>query len=523
MPDNDTNLSALERVTDSAPAYLSLEDLLVELLDPIKALLQADTAAILLLDPDRRVLRARAARGIEEEVRQGVTVPLGAGFAGRIAAQQRPVAIEDLDRADVVNPLLRLKGIRSLLGVPLVDEGRVVGVLHVGALRRRHFDDGDVRLLQATADRVTPAIDRAQSSEQRALTEALQRHLLPARLPEIPGLRVSAKYQPAAGERFGGDWYDVFGFADGRIGLAIGDVTGRGLAAAATMAEIRTALRAYALLPQPLVQIVSLLNALMLSSGTRASVTLAVFALDLEASELVGVSVGHPPALLLRADGSRELGVPASGPPLGSPLSFGYEVQRIPFPPGSALVLYTDGLIERATESIDAGLGRLLAPDLDEPGSLSLADRTFVRAGIEDPSDDDVAVLAIETEPLDQTLELTFASDPSVLASMRRTIDRWLTSQRVEGAQRSEITTACSEAAANAIAHAYGTGADSFTVNTRAADEEIIVMVSDNGSWRARAPGSGGRGIDLMRALVDDVAIDCDESGTLVTLRAVRR
>jgi anti-sigma regulatory factor (Ser/Thr protein kinase)/CBS domain-containing protein len=523
MTDSDTNPSALEPITDSALAYLSLEDLLAELLDRIRVLLRADTAVILLVDPDRRVLRARAARGIEEEVRQGVTVPLGAGFAGRIAAQQRPIAIEDLDDADVVNPLLRLKGIRSLLGVPLVDEGRVVGVLHVGALRRRHFDDGDVHLLQATADRVALAIDSAQSSEQRALTEALQRHLLPVRLPTIPGLRVSAKYQPAAGARLGGDWYDVFGFGDGRIGLAIGDVSGRGVAAAATMAEIRTALRAYALLQQPLVRIVSLLNGLMLSGCPRASVTLALFALDLEASELVGVSVGHPPSLLLRADGSRELVVSASGPPLGSSLSFGYEVQRIPFPPGSALVLYTDGLIERRTESIDAGLGRLLAADLDGKRSMSLADRTFALARIEYPSDDDVAVLAIESEPLDKSLELTLSSDPSVLASMRRTINRWLASQRVERDQRGEITSACSEAAANAIAHAYGPGAESFTVNTRAAGEEIIVTVGDHGSWRLPVSGSGGRGLDLMRALVDDVAIERGASGTLVTLRAVRR
>ena len=364
MTDTDTNPSVLGLIPDSGLAYLSLEDLLVEVLDRVRALLRADTAVILLVDPDRRVLRARAARGIEEEVRQGVTVPLGAGFAGRIAAQQRPIAIEDLDHADVVNPLLRLKGIRSLLGVPLVDEGRVVGVLHVGALRRRHFDDGDVRLLQATADRVALAIDSAQSSEQRALTEALQRHLLPARLPTIPGLRVSAKYQPAAGARLGGDWYDVFGFGDGRIGLAIGDVSGRGVAAATTMAEIRTALRAYALLGQPLVRIVSLLNGLMLSGCPRASGTLALFALDPEASELVGVSVGHPPALLLRADGSRELVVSASGPPLGTNLSFGYEMQRIPFPPG----VDREGLRTRAVGVRDrvgrsrADIGREHAP-----------------------------------------------------------------------------------------------------------------------------------------------------------------
>ena len=131
--------AAVERITDSALAYLSLEDLLVELLDRIREILAADTAAILLLDPERRVLVARAARGIEEEVRQGVTIPLGGGFAGRIAAEGRPVAIEDVDHAEILNPILRLKGIRSLLGVPLIVEGRVIGVLHVGTLAPSAF------------------------------------------------------------------------------------------------------------------------------------------------------------------------------------------------------------------------------------------------------------------------------------------------------------------------------------------------------------------------------------------------
>ena len=188
--------AAVERITDSALAYLSLEDLLVELLDRIREILGADTAAILLLDPDRRVLVARAARGIEEEVRQGVTIPLGGGFAGRIAAEGRPVAIEDVDHAEIFNPILRLKGIRSLLGVPLIVEGRVIGVLHVGTLAPRRFEDEDVRLLQTAADRAALAIERAQLSEQRAMAEALQRHLLPHQLPEVPGFGSARSISP---------------------------------------------------------------------------------------------------------------------------------------------------------------------------------------------------------------------------------------------------------------------------------------------------------------------------------------
>ena len=126
--------AAVAQVTGPELAYFSLESLLEELLERVREILQADTAAILLLDRDREVLVARAARGIEEEVRTGVQIPVGRGFAGRIAAERRPIAIEDVDHADILNPLLRLRGIRSLLGVPLLVEGRVVGVMHVGTL-----------------------------------------------------------------------------------------------------------------------------------------------------------------------------------------------------------------------------------------------------------------------------------------------------------------------------------------------------------------------------------------------------
>ena len=173
---------------------------------------------MLLLDEDRSVLVARAARGLEEEVRQGVQIPLARGFAGRVAAQMRPIVIEDLSHADVVNPILRQKGIHSMLGVPLHVEGRVIGVMHVGTLQRRLFDEDDVSVLQLAADRAALAIDNARLAEQRAVTEVMQRTLLPDALPEVPGLRFSAKYLPAgSGVRIGGDWYDVLQLENGRL------------------------------------------------------------------------------------------------------------------------------------------------------------------------------------------------------------------------------------------------------------------------------------------------------------------
>ena len=129
-------LGRIQWVTDAALAHLDVSELLTELLDRTRELLQVDTAAVLLLDPDAEVLIATAARGIEEEVTQGVRIPFGRGFAGRIAAEIRPVILDRVDHTTVLNPILRDRGIRSLLGVPLVDQGVVLGVLQPGPGQR---------------------------------------------------------------------------------------------------------------------------------------------------------------------------------------------------------------------------------------------------------------------------------------------------------------------------------------------------------------------------------------------------
>jgi signal transduction histidine kinase len=158
-------LRRLQLVTDAALAHLRLDDLLEALLTRTRDALDADTCAVLLLDETGAELVARAAVGLEEEVERGVRIPVGRGFAGRIAAERRPVVIEDVDHAEVVNPLLREKGVRSLVGAPLVVEARVIGVLHVGTLVPRRFEPADVELLQLVADRVAIAIEHARLFE----------------------------------------------------------------------------------------------------------------------------------------------------------------------------------------------------------------------------------------------------------------------------------------------------------------------------------------------------------------------
>jgi signal transduction histidine kinase len=165
----------LQTVTDAALAHLRLDELLGALLERTRQILDVDTCAILLLDEETNELVAQAALGIEEEVEQGVRVPVGAGFAGRIAAEKRPVILDEVDHEHVLNPLLREKGIKSMLGVPLVVEGEVRGVFHVGSLRPRAFDEGEVELLQLVADRAALAIEHARLFEaERAARERIE-------------------------------------------------------------------------------------------------------------------------------------------------------------------------------------------------------------------------------------------------------------------------------------------------------------------------------------------------------------
>jgi len=517
---SESRRNHLLSITDSALGYMSLEDMLSELLERIRDSLEVDTAAVLLLDEDRGVLVARAARGLEEEVRQGVQVPLARGFAGRVAAEARPIII-DLDHAEVVNPILRQKGIRSMLGVPVHVEDRVIGVMHIGTLVRRDFDEDDVTLLQLASDRAALAIDTARISEQRAVTAIMQRTLLPDALPEIPGMRFSAKYLPAgSGVKIGGDWYDVFQLGDGQLAFVIGDVVGRGVLAASVMAEIRTALRAYMMQGHKLTEVIAMLNELLVSMGRSRGATLSILKLDPQTEELEAVIAGHLPPLLIESDGRARFLEQRHGLPVGVRIGHDYEAFRYPFPTGSRLLLYTDGLIERRDESLDAGLERLAAaaeaagPRDDSP----LADGVYRALLDETPLEDDVALLAIESLSFEDRLEMTLSARPHVLGGLRKTLGRWL---RAAGASKDElfdITLSTSEAAANAIEHAYGAREATFTIRCEREGQMVAVTVRDVGCWRTTRPPGGGRGLEIMRSLLDDLEVDSDEQGTVVKM-----
>ena len=516
-------MRAVQRVTDAALSGLSLEDLLHVLLDRVTEILNTDTAAILLLDDDGRVLRARAAKGIEEEVEQGVRIPVGKGFAGRIAAEGKPSAIPDVDHADILNPILRQKGIRSLLGVPLLVEGRTIGVLHAGTLTPRDFTDADADLLQIAADRAALAIDHAQAFEQRRLAAALQTALLPQELIRIPGIEFAARYLPAAqGGSLGGDWYDVFPLGGGRVGLVVGDVVGRGVAAASLMAQLRTALRAYAFEGHEPAEVVDRVNGLLGFIRPATMTTAAYLALDPESETVSIVSAGHPPPLVIHPDGSASyLEVPAAVP-LGVSSGTRYRGFDYHLPTGSTLVLYTDGVVEVRGESIDLGLERLRSLGARGHGSIELlADAVVDELVADGRPADDVALLAARVVPLDARLVTEWPARAEELAGLRHLLRRWLRGHGANEDETYEITVACQEATANAVEHAYGPGARTLELEAVRSGNAIELTIRDHGQWRSARGTHRGRGLSMMETLMDSVEVERSETGTTVVLRRV--
>ena len=514
-------LRDIESVTDAGLARLSVDDLLVELLDRVRDILDADTAAVLLLDAPAGQLVATAARGIEEEVYQGMRIPLGRGFAGRVAAGKQPVAIEDVQDGDVVNPVLRQKGIRSLLGVPLLVGGRLLGVLHVGTLAPRHFRDVDVDLLQMVADRVALATQARLSETERRAAIVLQRSLLPERLPQVPGLDVASRYIAGGEGDVGGDWYDLFTLPSGWVCMTVGDVVGRGLRAAAVMGRLRSAMRAYALATRSdPAAILDLIDRMMrqFEPGEMATAVLALLEPSFERLHLS--LAGHPAPIVATADGpATYLDAPVD-PPLGVAPPVSRRVTAVDLPPGAVVCLYSDGLVERRAVPLDARLQQLREAVTVRPAE-EVCTTVMVQLVGDDRPTDDVALLTVRrldppsAEPLDLAV-------PAVASSLR---DIRAAGEALAGDGRRRPR-----------------GHDRRAARGRGSDQQRgRARLRAQGWARARAPraptaGRGrhrprhralaftpgdnrGRGTHIIQAVTDEFTVDRRSSGTEVVIR----
>jgi serine phosphatase RsbU (regulator of sigma subunit) len=280
--------------------------------------------------------------------------------------------------------------------VPIFAGEEVIGVLHVGTLTPRQFTSDDIDLLRLVADRASAAGQIRSYKLEQAAALALQRSLLPSQLPSIPGVRIAARYVPGHEFGIGGDWYDVFTLPSGWLGVVIGDVSGHGLASAVVMGRIRSALRAYALITDDPAEVLTLLDR-KVHHFEAGSLTTALYAVVSPDRRTVRMSsAGHLWPVLAAPDRPAALvGLPVD-PPLGIGRHDGdRRTTEIDLQPGSLLLCYTDGLVERRGQIIDVGIEALTAlvrsGDPDEVCATVMA-----HFGGEQPTDD-IAVLALHS------------------------------------------------------------------------------------------------------------------------------
>jgi anti-sigma regulatory factor (Ser/Thr protein kinase) len=338
---------------------------------------------------------------------------------------------------------------------------------------------------------------------------------------------MAARYLPGgAGTRVGGDWYDTIPLPGGRVALVIGDVAGRGVDAAAMMGQLRSALRAYVLEGAMPGTALEQLNRFMLSLSWDSMATASVLLLEPATGRLTYANAGHPPAHVLSPDGvARSLTEPL-GVPLGALDAVTYEPGTATLEPGATLVLYTDGVVEQRDELIDRGIERLETALIDggpvdpEP----LCERVLRGTIGRDGSNDDVTLLVVQASALlGERLEMDLVGEPAALSAFRQSLRRWLSEAGAEDDEVQDIVMAVNEACQNAIEHAYGLTPEPFTVTLAAEDGEVVVTVRDRGGWRDRISDDRGRGLPLMRALMDAVEIEQRPSGSTVTLRRALR
>jgi anti-sigma regulatory factor (Ser/Thr protein kinase) len=356
---------------------------------------------------------------------------------------------------------------------------------------------------------------------ERSVADTLQHSILRDQLPAIPGLRFAARYLAGSDEaEIGGDWYDVIPLRDGKVGLVIGDVVGRGIRAAARMAHLQGAARAYALEGLRPSLVLERTDAFAQRLERPGMATLLYAILDPEAATLRFASAGHPPPLLVGPDPEAHFAEGRAGAPVGTVGFPVYEESVVAIEQGATVLLYTDGLVERSSIALTEGMESLREAATVIPGDPEALCRLLPETVLEGVPGDDTALLAVRLEPLNgERIDLVLPADSESLAPMRRALARWLKAAGADHSEAYEVLVATGEACANAIAHAYPAGDASFELSGSGARAGRQIQVRDRGRWRAPRGELRRRGLTLMETLMDEMELDKSENGTTVTLR----
>ncbi|MFD5827425.1 SpoIIE family protein phosphatase [Lentzea sp. NPDC060358] len=438
-----------------------------------------------------------------------------------------------------VNPATgHLLGYRSdqLVGTPIADllvDGLPADLSASPVVALRHAD-GSVIALELSVQ-PTPtglqAIGRDVTERQRADAErelllqreheiaaALQESLLPRELPVLPRLATAARYLPAAQHsQIGGDWYEVVPLADARVGLTVGDVVGKGPAAAAVMGQLRSALTGYLLDGHSPAESLRRLDVFALRVNGAVGSTCACIVFDPALGELCWASAGHPSPVVVDAAGARPL-TEKIGAVLGASGSATPPQHSTHLPPGASVVLYTDGLVERRGEVLDEGVHRLveavrtasrLAPPL-------MVQRIVDRVLSDEGRADDVALVVARHLPA--ALHRRLPAEPHELSALRHTATTWADDAGLSDDAVYDLELALGEAAANVVDHAYPTGGGTFDTTLEWTGRGVRVTVADQGRWRPAPADKGdrGRGLAMIKALSDSADLDATAEGTTI-------
>ncbi|MBT8228150.1 MAG: SpoIIE family protein phosphatase [Dactylosporangium sp.] len=451
-----------------------------------------------------------------------------AATAGAHPDTARRAALRDRAATGGERPPARLRLERD-------QRGQVTGVVaEVGSpirpytiwLRVQHpVTDEDQARVGLLCDALSQALDRAEVFDmQHTVALTLQRAMLgPVDLP----VGCAARYQPAVRPlEVGGDWYDVVELANGNLGLVVGDCVGRGLGAAAVMGQVRSACRALILQEKAPSQVLQALDAFAWQLPGARCTTVFCAVVDPGCGLLRYSSAGHPPGIVVHPDGGHELLTHATSVPLATAPVGDRPESTAALDTGTFLVLYTDGLVERRTESMHVAIQRALDTVVAQ---RALTPERLVSQVVEafgaEPGPDDVAVLAYQRMTGDRPmLEATVEASPTELAPLRRSLREWLGRNRMPVDVVNAVVLATSEACANAMEHGSRLDARQTVFITATIGQDAVTMiVADTGSWlepdRARDVAQNrGRGIMIMKGVMDKIIIDGDARGTTVHL-----
>jgi PAS domain S-box-containing protein len=423
-------------------------------------------------------------------------------------------------------------GVGAYVIEPVRINSHIAAVLVVESVLPHQWTDLELLAVKETAKRSGAALEAhdlvlaaaklRQAEHEAVLT--LQHALLPDTIRWNPSAVVHAKYQAASNlMEVGGDWYDTFAWPTGHIGLMVGDVVGHNIASAATMGRLRAAASALAgeMGPNPALILDALDRFAHGPDGTDFSTAVCVV-LDPTSGRLSYASAGHLPGIVVAPDGMVSRLFEAQSPPLGATLNLSRIDTAVHLEPGSLVLLYSDGLIERRGEPLDVGISRLERLLADNRAMSVSALSEFIVASLtaHTPPTDDIVIACFRYTPAAAKLNLRIEAKTDQLAGARDSVRSWLATRQITSDSVDDLILVVNEACSNSIDHAYqNRPAGPIDVEVVDHTQHLAVRVTDQGTWRARGANDAnrGRGNMIMEALADRFELRHDRKGTAVS------